>query len=98
MTNNTNFHNLKELLEVYEPESRGVMTDEEYQLIEEKLEIKSMEVMELRNLRDFVVLYLSRHPNEGNLMNDYLIGKMVDKASAITAVIDKALFDKGVEV
>lgn len=94
MAKDTNFHNLKGLLEIYEPKSKGFLTEEEVEIIEENLEIKSMELLELRNLRDFVVLYMSHRPDSEvkSLLNT------MDKMSAITSVIDQAIFSKGGEV
>ena len=94
MATNTNFQNLKTLLEKYKPESKGIVTGAEQHLIEDTLEIKSMEFLELRNLRDFVVLYLSRQSAyaDGPAMLD-----ITDKTSAITAVIDQAIVGKGGE-
>lgn len=92
MAKNTNFQNLKKLLDIYDPKTRGVLSGGEVELIEENLEIRSMELLELRNLRDFVVLYLSQKTAYGRA------DQIMDKMSAITCVIDQAILDKGGEV
>ena len=75
---NTNFQMLKELLEKYHPETRGIMSLHEMDMIEETLHINEMGIIQLRNLRDFVVLHLGRSDE----MEDW------DRMSAITTVID----------
>lgn len=88
MTNNTNLFNLKQLLEVYDPKTKGILTEEEVKTIKENLEIESMDLLELYNLRDFVVLYLSSH-------DDHNLSDTMNKMSAITSVIDEVIFNKG---
>ena len=82
---NTNFQMLKELLEKYHPEQRGIMNYEEKLLIQEVLHIGEMNVLQLRNLRDFTVLYLGKSEK----MKDW------DIMSAITYCIDSALIELG---
>ena len=91
MAKDTNYHNLKKLLERYDPKTRGILSAEEVEMVEDGLEIKSMELLELRNLRDFVVLYLSQQTQTNVLTG------LMDKMSGITAVIDQAIFNKGGE-
>lgn len=82
---NTNFQNLKDLLKSYVPKTFGIATGEECELIKSRLRLEGMEVTDLRNLRDFVVLFFSRK-NEGKP------GMMeMDQMSAITAVIDEEI-------
>lgn len=50
------------------------------------------EIIDLRNLRDFVVLFFSRKNEDKLDMAD------IDRMSAITAVIDKKIIEKGGEV
>lgn len=85
---NTNFQMLKELLEKYHPEQRGIMNYEEKLLIQEVLHIGEMDVLQLRNLRDFAVLYLGKSEK----MKDW------DIMSAITYCIDSALIEFGEEI
>lgn len=74
----TNFQMLKELLEKYHPSQRGMLSLHEATLIEETLCIGKMDVLQLRNLRDFTVLHLGRSEK----MEDW------DRMSAIIHVID----------
>lgn len=86
---NTNFQKLRELLEKYHPEQNGIMSWSEHQLIHNTLHIDEMDILQLRNLRDFVVLYLGRRDES---MEDW--GRM----SAITHVIDSRISYLGGEV
>jgi hypothetical protein len=79
---------LKELLEKYHPEQRGIMNYEEKLLIQEMLHIGEMNVLQLRNLRDFAVLYLGKSEK----MEDW------DIMSAITYCIDSAIIELGGEI
>ena len=84
----TNFQMLRELLEVYKPEQRGFLNKYEVELIKQTLCIDEMDILQLRNLRDFTVLHLGRSEK----MEDW------DRMSAITHVIDTRIFDLGGEV
>lgn len=54
-------------------------------LIKGSLQLEGMEIIDLRNLRDFVVLFFSRKNEDKLDMAD------MDRMSAITAVIDKEI-------
>lgn len=84
----TNFHMLRELLKKYHPEQRGFMNLKENQLIKDTLHIDEMNVLQLRNLRDFTTVYISKSEK----MEDW------DKMSAITHVIDMRISELGSEV
>ena len=84
----TNFQMLKELLENYRPKTRGVLSGEEYKLVVDTLHLTEMDVLQLRNLRDFAVLYLGRSDKT----------KEWDIMSAITYCIDCAIIELGGEV
>ena len=56
----TNFHMLRELLKKYHPAQRGFMILEENKLIKDTLHIEEMDVLQLRNLRDFTTVYISK--------------------------------------
>jgi hypothetical protein len=79
---------LKELLEKYHPAQRGIMNYEEKLLIQEMLHIGEMDILQLRNLRDFTVLYLGKSEK----MKDW------DRMSAIAYCIDSAIIELGGEV
>jgi hypothetical protein len=83
-----NFQMLKELLEKYHPLQRGMLSLYEATLIEETLCIGKMDVLQLRNLRDFTVSHLGRSEK----MEDW------DRMSAITTVIDMRISELGSEV
>ena len=85
---NTNFQMLRELIKSYHPEQRGIMSWSEHQLIHDTLNIGKMDILQLRNLRDFVVLYMGKSED----MEDW------DRMSAITHVIDCRISYLGEEV
>lgn len=84
----TNYQMLKELLEKYHPEQRGIMSRAESTLIKETLHIDEMDILQLRNLRDFTVEYMS----SSEKMEDW------DRMSAITYAIDLRIIELGGEV
>jgi hypothetical protein len=84
----TNFQMLRELLDGYHPEQRGIVNWSEYRRIHDTLHIGDMDVLQLRNLRDFTVLYLSGSDD----IDDH------DRMSAITCVIDSRIVFLGEEV
>ena len=84
----TNFLMLKELLEKYHPVERSILNLEENELIRETLHLEEMCILQLRNLRDFTVLYLSKSED----MEDW------DRMSAITYCIDWQICEIGGEV
>lgn len=84
----TNFLMLKELLDKYHPEQRGIVTGSEVKIIKETLHLKEMNILALRNLRDFVVLFLGKSKK----MEDW------DRMSAITSCIDSQIWNLGGEV
>ena len=81
----TNYQMLQELLKVYRPQKRGVLMEEEFNLIKNMLCLDEMDVLALRNLRDFVVASMGQSENA----EDY------DKISAITCCIDHSIFHLG---
>lgn len=85
---NTNFQMLRELLKVYHPQTAGISMPDEVTLIKKTLFIDSMDILQLRNLRDFTVLYLGK----SDTMEDW------DRMNAITSVIDNKIFNLGGEV
>lgn len=92
---NTNFQNIKELDKQYTPSVRGVINPVEILTIKRVLEIRDMTEVELRNLRDFVVIFYTKNEDINNF--EKMIERM-DKMSAITYVIDSELLDRGYEI
>ena len=84
---NTNFQNLRGLLKRYMPKTFGIASVKECNLIKNSLQLEEMDIIDLWNLRDFVVLFFVKESKDKQeRMN-------MDRMSAITAVIDKdALF------
>lgn len=84
---NTNYQMLKELNKVYTPKRFGICSAEEVELIRNTLCLKEMDILQLRNLRDFTVAFM-----KGESIED------MDKISAITYIIDRQIVDLGGEV
>lgn len=84
----TNFQMLRELLEAYHPEQRGIMSAKESELIRKTLHIDEMDILQLRNLRDFTVAHIGRSEK----LEDW------DRMSAITYRIDCRIYELGGEV
>lgn len=87
---NTNFQMLRELLEIYHPRQRGFISEEEMKLVKETLHIAEMDILALRNLRDFTVIFISNETD--STREDW------DIMSAITYVIDTEILQKDGEV
>lgn len=85
---NTNHLMLKELLEKYHPNTAGMLSLEEHNLIRDTLDLEEMDILALRNLRDFTVVSMS-HSGKSE---DW------DRMSAITYVIDEHILRLGGEV
>ena len=81
----TNHLMLQELLKVYHPETRGFVSYDERRLIEKTLHFNEMDILALRNLRDFVVAHMSRYDDMENW----------DRMSVITHVIDMEISYNG---
>lgn len=84
----TNFQMLRELLKQYHPKTRGVISEKEYKLVAGTLHLAEMDILQLRNLRDFTVAHMGRSED----MEDW------DRMSAITYCIDSAIISLGGEV
>lgn len=84
----TNFQMLRELLEKYHPKERGMITGNEYNLVIKTLCLDEMDILQLRNVRDFTVAHMGRSEK----MEDW------DRMSAITYCIDSKIVELGGEV
>ena len=93
---NTNFQMLRALLKGFKPEERGILSAKEHKEILDALHINEMDILQLRNLRDFTVLFLSTKMEDKNEKIPAL--DTMDICSAITAVIDDRIFDLGGEI
>lgn len=85
---NTNYLMLKDLLDKYHPIDRGLISFYERKIIAETLCIDEMDILQLRNLRDFTVSHMGRSEK----MEDW------DRMSAITYCIDARIVELGGEV
>lgn len=90
----TNFKMIKELQKVFFPKNMGICSKDEVNLIRDTLHVSEMDILQLRNLRDFTVLFFSKQECE----NYEEERAQMDKVSAITSVIDVEIFEKGGEV
>ena len=85
---NTNLQMLKELLNIYHPRETGVVWSDECWVIVDTLHLAEMDVLQLRNMRDLVVIFLGQKQDIESW----------DKMRAITEVIDSIIFNLGGEV
>lgn len=84
----TNHLMLKDLRAKYHPAEKGIVSYEEVALIKETLCLEEMDILALRNLRDFTTASMSH----SDKMEDW------DKMSAIVYVIDTHIIKLGGEV
>ena len=84
----TNHLMLQELLKVYHPKSKGLLNREEHELVSNTLCLREMDILQLRNLRDFTVASMGRSEK----LEDW------DRMSAITYCIDVQIMELGGEV
>lgn len=84
----TNFQMLRELLKVYHPKTRGWLSEDEYMLVVDTLHLTEMDILQLRNLRDFTVAHMCRSEK----VEDW------DRMSAIVHCIDMRIVELGGEV
>lgn len=85
---------IEDINKKFNPKTRGIISGEEVVLIKETLKLEDLSVDDLRNLRDFAVLFLkSKETDDFDTMV-----KKDDKLSAIVHVIDSELFKRGEEV
>ena len=84
----TNHLMLRELLGKYHPREKGFLSDKEYELVKTTLCLDKMDILALRNLRDFTVASMGH----SDKMEDW------DRMSAITYVIDTQIVELGGEV
>ena len=73
---------------------KGVVTMKEIYLINSELELDGRSEVELRNLRDFIVLWFNMEINCN--MDNAL--KLMDQLSAYASVIDNKLSNMGCEI
>lgn len=85
-----NFTMLKKLNEEFTPKSRGFITGEEVEQIKATLHLDEMDGLELRNLRDFTVMFFALRSIDNE--------ESSDKKSGIIGVIDKVMWESGLEV
>ena len=100
----TYFNRLRQLNREYEPEQRGIVKINEIRQIEKVLGLDEMSEMELRNMRDMTAMYYDiiidetekKLESEGGSWKSMMA--LMDKVSAITAVIDNSLVAHGYAV
>ena len=90
----TNAMMIKELAKEFNPETYGILSGSEANAIREKLELSGRDILDLRNLRDMVVIWFTAY---GERLEPDAMRRM-DKLSGITAVIDGEIWNKGGEV
>lgn len=76
------------------PRKEGILFNDEVKQIKEGLDLDTLDIEELRNLRDFIVLFYSSRITDDK---DKSL-EVMDKISAITSVIDQQIFNLGGEI
>ena len=98
----TNYEMIYELNESFTPEQRHITTIKEINYINKTLELDDRDILDLRNLRDMVVMFLDneymRKFISAESGTDVSIINIMDKMSAITNVIDLKISNLGGEV
>ena len=96
MTKDTDYHQLENLRAKYKPETRGVLSQSESDLIKTELELETRTNIELQNVRDMaVMLYGQLMQNETQAKT---VMELADAMSGITAVIDQEKINRGLPV
>lgn len=99
MTTKPDFNLLQDLLKEYTPEKRGVVSKSEVEVIAERLELKSRTEVELRNMRNFSVIFLSDEADSARERDEGTkFVTLMDMMSAIVSVIDHHIIEVGGEV
>lgn len=88
---------LKNLNNIFFPQERGFLNQFEMELVENTLHLKEMDILELRNLRDFTVMFYGNLMDKVEKINDNIdeYFKLQDKMSGIVAVIDNEIWMNG---
>ncbi len=94
MTTKTDFHSIRELSECYHPAQRGIVSEAEIKLIRDVLEIDTRTTIELQNVRDMTVMLYSKRTDSVMESDSKKAMELMDAMSAITCVIDQALFNR----
>lgn len=94
MTTETDFHSIRELSECYHPAQRGIVSEAEIKLIRDVLEIDTRTTIELQNVRDMTVMLYSKRTDSVMESDSKKAMELMDAMSAITCVIDQALFNR----
>ena len=90
----TNFILLLRLLEAFTPVCHGILSNDEIQMIQKYLCIQDRSVISLRNLRDFVVLFLADKADiERRNGNNEKFFQLMDIQSGIVSVIDQQIWN-----
>lgn len=94
MTTKTDFHSIRDLSERYHPAQRGIVNEAEIMLIREVLEVDSRTTIELQNVRDMTVMLYSKWADTAMDTDSKKAMELMDAMSAITCVIDQAIFGR----
>ena len=90
----TNFILLLRLLEAFTPVCHGILSNDEIQMIQKYLCIQNRSIISLRNLRDFVVLFLADKADiERRNGNNEEFFQLMDIQSGIVSVIDQQIWN-----
>lgn len=98
MGNKRNITIIKELAETFKPKHRGIIDAGEVSYVRNVIKFENFKTeLDLRNLRDMVVMYFSLK-EEREELKAHQIFDLMDTMSAIVGVIDGELYNRGYEV
>ena len=95
MASRTDYQCLVALDKKYTPAQRGILSQEEAELIKKELELNSRTIIELNNIRDMSVMFFTIQANSSEQDIPSRTMECLDKMSAVTHVIDMALLNRG---
>lgn len=95
----TNYTMLKKLNKEFNPKDRGIVHADEIWQIKKGLCLgERTDILDLRNLRDFTVMFFSIEMDRAEVDGMDKVLALQDKMSAIVSVIDDRIWNLGGEV
>jgi len=99
MMHDTDFHMITDLKACYRPKTRGIVSNDEALLIQQKLQLPNRTDVELQNVRDITVMLYGQWASTAQDQGDTAKAMtFMDAMSAITAVIDQEKTARGLDV
>ena len=98
MTTKTDFQSIRELRNVYTPQTRGIVSNDERDTISRILELDTRSGIELCNVRDMAVMLYGVWSDAARKNGEReRVEMLLDSMSAITYIIDREKWRLGIE-